>query len=385
MNAATAYDWAVESGWVPDVVMRAGIRRLLIERLRDEERLRRKERFIGELRHGPIAVNTDRANHQHYEVPAAFFELVLGPHLKYSSALWTPGCTTLGDAELAMLELTTTRAGIRNGHHVLELGCGWGSLTLFLARLCPSSRIVAVSNSASQKAFVERRAAAHGLGNVTVVVADMNDFDAAAYGPFDRIVSVEMFEHMHNYAALLERIASWLTPAGRLFVHVFAHRCHAYPFETDDDSGWMARHFFTGGLMPSDDLLLRFQDHLTVEHHWRVNGLHYARTCDAWLRNLDLHGPDLDRVLTGTSDGATALSDTRGRTRATIPVDARGHASAAMPGDERRRSRNERRDPREARRLRARWRVFFMACAELFAHDGGKEWFVSQYRFKRRS
>ncbi len=350
MKTTAWYEPLLERNAVPDPIIRAGIRSLLRTRLREESRLQRKDRFIEELRHSPIALHTEAANAQHYEVPAAFFEYVLGPHLKYSSGLWEPATRTLAEAERAMLALTVDRAAIADGHRILELGCGWGSLTLFMAARFPTSRIVAVSNSQSQKAFIDARAAERGLRNVTVVTADMNGFDAAAFAPFDRVVSVEMFEHMRNYARLLERIAGWLADDGRLFVHIFANRRFAYPFEARDASDWMAEHFFTGGTMPSDDLLLQFQDHLAVEEHWQVNGEHYARTCDGWLRNMDANRSDIDAILASTY--------------------------AAGAGTQ---------QGREVRRWRARWRIFFMACAELFRFDGGREWFVAHYRFSKRS
>jgi cyclopropane-fatty-acyl-phospholipid synthase len=351
MKTTAWYEPLIERHAVPDPIIRAGIRSLLRTRLRDESRLQRKERFIEELRRSPIALHTEAANAQHYEVPAAFFERVLGPHLKYSSGLWEPGTATLADAEAAMLALTVTRAAIVDGHRILELGCGWGSLTLFMAARFPNSRIVAVSNSRSQKSFIEARAAERGLVNVTVLTADMNTFDASVHGPFHRVVSVEMFEHMRNYARLHERIAAWLTPNGRLFVHIFANRRFAYPFEAADASDWMAEHFFTGGTMPSGDLLLRFQEHLAVEAQWQVNGEHYAKTCDGWLRNMDGQRAAIDAILAETY---------------------------APPGD------SGRRRAQEVRRWRARWRIFFMACAELFRFDGGDEWFVAHYRFVKR-
>jgi cyclopropane-fatty-acyl-phospholipid synthase len=339
-------DAVIDRGILPDPVLRAGIRRIVAGRLREQEtggiegQSRRFNALLDGLERGPLAVAADAANRQHYEVPAAFFEQVLGPHLKYSASWWAPGVKTLAEAEARTLALTAERAGCSDGQEILELGCGWGSLTLHLAATFPSSRITAISNSASQRAFVTRRARARGLRNVTVITADINDFDTGMR--FDRVVSVEMLEHVRNHRQLFARIARWLKPGGRFFAHVFAHRRFAYLFEPAGGADWMARHFFTGGLMPSDDLFLHLQHDLALERHWRIDGTHYQRTAEAWLANLDRRSEAVDAVL------------------------AAQYGAAA------------------ARQWRRRWRVFFMACAEMFGWRGGQEWIVAHYRFARR-
>lgn len=275
-----------ERGLLPDRVIRMGIRNLLAARSRNVEEVELAE-FVSLLRQSPLAVETAAANRQHYEVPADFFSAVLGPRLKYSCCLFDQPNTTLAEAETAMLRLTCERAEIADGMRILELGCGWGSLTLWLAEHFPHCQITAVSNSSSQRQFIETRAAERQLANVEVVTADMRDF--ATLEQFDRVVSVEMFEHMRNYALLFERVSSWLSPDGKAFVHVFCHRSAPYLFETEGANNWMGRHFFTGGIMPSADLFHCFRDHLHINRQWRVGGLHYWRTCEEWLQNADCH------------------------------------------------------------------------------------------------
>lgn len=335
----TAIDF-MERGLLPDQAIRFGIRRLLAKRLRESPGdPARQADFRTQLANSSIALHSDKANEQHYELPPEFFQLIMGRHLKYSACHWPEGVTTLDQAEAAMLALSCERAEIEDGQTILELGCGWGSLTLWLAERYPTARITAVSNSRPQRLYIESECRRRGLANVQVLTADMNDFSIDRR--FDRVVSVEMFEHMRNYQALLERIAGWLRPGGKLFVHVFSHRDTAYPFETEGDDDWMGRYFFTGGIMPSRDLLTRFQDHLALEQQWHLNGRHYQRTCEAWLANQDRHRAAIMQVFNATYGSA------------------------------------------EASRWFQRWRVFFMACAELFGYRDGEEWGVSHYRFVR--
>ncbi len=342
MTAMNLTDFA-ERGWVPEPLVRAGIRRLIRQRLADESRRAPDPKaalagFIAAMDQAELAPVPHLANQQHYEVPAAFFQAVLGRHLKYSCALWEPGTATLDEAEAAMLALTCERAGLADGQRILELGCGWGSLSLWAAERYPGARITAVSNSASQGAFIREQAAARRLHNLEVVTADMNHFAPA--GRFDRVVSVEMFEHLRNWRALLGRVGGWVEPDGRLFVHVFAHRHYAYPFEVDGRGDWMARHFFTGGIMPAHDLLASVPSPFEAEARWFVDGTHYQRTAEAWLARLDAD-----------------------------PRRAAAALSAILPGP-------------EAALQVGRWRLFFLACAELFGFAGGREWGVSHCRLR---
>ncbi len=341
-----ALGWA-ERGLLPDALIRHGIRRLCAARLAEEragglegQAVRFEER-LASLRDSPIAIHTDAANAQHYELPPAFFQACLGARLKYSCAYYARGDETLDRAETAMLELYAERAELEDGQRILELGCGWGSLTLFMAERFPNARIEAVSNSRPQREFIEACCAQRGIRNVTVRTCDVNRLELAA-GVYDRCVSVEMFEHVRNYSVLLRRIAESLAANGKLFVHIFAHRTLLYPFETEAQDDWMGRYFFTGGLMPSTETLLRFQEHVEVEAQWLLDGTHYQRTAEHWLANHDAH---------------------REAVMATLR-EAYGDAGAAL--------------------WNQRWRMFWMACAELFGYAGGQEWVVAHYRFARR-
>jgi cyclopropane-fatty-acyl-phospholipid synthase len=329
---------------LPDAVIRIGIRLLHRRRLQQEDyggveaNRERQRRFFAELAAGPLAVATDAANRQHYELPPEFFGEVLGPRRKYSCCLYPSGVRDLATAEEVMLRQTCRRAGLADGMDILELGCGWGSLTLWMAEHYPDSRITAVSNALAQRIHIEECCTRLKLANVRVVTADMNHF--ATNGRFDRVVSVEMFEHMRNYPELMRRIHGWLKDGGRLFVHIFCHRELAYLFETQGKDNWMGRTFFTGGIMPSDHLLFYFNEHMVVEDHWRVSGSHYQQTCEDWLRLMD---------------------ERRGRIMPILKTAYGGEAGVWFQ----------------------RWRVFFMACAELFGYSNGNEWFVSHYLFRK--
>lgn len=331
MTGALAIELA-ERGLVPLPGLRAGVRSLVRQRLRDAAAGPSVDDFAATLRDSPVALSPEAANEQHYEVPPAFFELALGPRLKYSGAYWPDGVEDLAGAETAMLALTCERAELADGQEILELGCGWGSLTLFMARAYPDARITAVSNSVPQRRFIEARAP----DNVRVVTVDMNDLTLD--GRFDRVVSVEMFEHMRNYQELFRRIRGWMKDDARLFAHVFCHRAHAYPYETEGADNWMGRYFFTGGVMPSLDLFERFDDDLAVERRWEVDGTHYERTARAWRENIEARRGEVMAVLR----------------------DAYGA---------------------DAGRWFQRWRMFFLACEELFGFRDGAEWLVAHYRF----
>ncbi len=346
MSAVTqkAVSWT-EMGLVPDAVIRAGIRRLLESKRKEihsgdvEFAARTLNQFVDMMNDSPIALVPDLANKQHYEVPAGFFKHVMGKHLKYSCCYWPTGVSELSEAEAAALEMTVQRAGIEDGMAVLDLGCGWGSLSLWIAEHFPGALVTSVSNSRAQHDFIRARAEERGIENLDVIVCDMNDFDIDR--KFDRVVSIEMFEHMRNYGELFRRISNWLNDDGRFFMHIFCHRTTPYEYLDKGPGDWMSRHFFTGGIMPSADLPLRFPEHLGIEKRWHWSGRHYARTCNAWLENMDANEEKI-RAL---------FAECYGEDNTSLWIQ--------------------------------RWRMFFMACAELFSYDDGHEWFVSHYLFKK--
>lgn len=338
----------VERGWIPDAIIRRAIRKLCTQRLvnldqgEPESNRIQQEHFLAASRQSPIALVPEKANEQHYEVPAEFYTHVLGCHRKYSCCYWPEGVKTLDEAEAAALRMTCQHAEIEDGMSILELGCGWGSLTLWVAENYPASRITAVSNSRSQKEFIEQQAAVRGVADrVTVITADMNDFKPE--NTYDRIVSVEMFEHMRNYERLLQRISGWLNEQGKLLIHIFCHRKFAYEFNDEKADDWMARHFFSGGIMPSDQLLTEFPEQMRVAKQWRWEGRHYEKTAEAWLSKLDQQREMIIPVLAATYG------------------------------------------KKQAARWLIRWRLFFMAVAELFGYRDGTEWYVSHYLLEPQS
>ena len=346
-NAATkAIDWS-EQGLVPDTVIRHGIKHLLKKRIAELDTddcqflAERKADFIHSMRFSEIAPLPFKANEQHYEVPTEFFLKVLGSQNKYSCCYWDNDLTDLDVAETSALQITCEHADLQDGIDILELGCGWGSLTLWMARHYPNSRITAISNSHSQREYITQSACQQQLNNVRVHTCDMNDF--ISQKTYDRIVSVEMFEHMRNYHSLFNRINDWLKPDGRFFMHIFCHRDLPYAFEANNATDWMSRHFFSGGMMPSDDLPLHFQQHLALLRQWRWDGRHYEKTANAWLENMDNNKQSLWPVLEETYGAESA------------------------------------------RQWWMRWRMFFMACAELFGYDNGQQWRVSHYLFEKKA
>ncbi|WP_412463243.1 SAM-dependent methyltransferase [Halobacteriovorax sp. RT-2-6] len=333
---------AAERGYIPDPLIRMGIRKLIKQR-KDEINKNlefHKSGIINDFNKSLIAEDVDKANEQHYELPPEFFKLVLGANLKYSSALFDNGITSLDEAESAMLEKYCERAQIVDGMDILELGCGWGSLSLFLARKFPNSKITAISNSNGQREFIEERIKERSLNNLEIKTCDINDFNIE--NKFDRIVSIEMFEHMRNYYSLFKKVASWLKDDGRLFIHIFCHKDASYFFETQGEDNWMGRYFFTGGVMPSFDLFEKVQDSFKLVEKWKVNGANYQETSEQWFLNMEKKRSEIMKV----------MANTYGEDQANIWFH--------------------------------RWKIFFASCAELFGYDNGEEWFVGHFLFEKK-
>ena len=334
-----------EKGFLPDLLIRLGIKRLCGQRLSEVNTLglealeNSHQQWIDLLTESPVAIVPEKANEQHYEVPPKFFELVLGANLKYSSGYWSKEVFSLDESEYEMLKITCERAGLVDGQDILELGCGWGSLTCFMAQKFPNSKITAVSNSKDQRNFIQQKNDKLNLQNIKVVTADMNDFSTDE--KFDRVISIEMFEHMRNYDELLKRISGWLKQNGKLFVHIFSHKEVAYPFEDKGDGDWMAREFFSGGQMPSHRLLMSFPDRMKIEKDWRVSGTHYEKTSLAWLRKMNTNKIEILELFKTTYG------------------------------------------EKDASEWFQRWRIFFMSCEVLFGFNEGSEWGVSHYLFEK--
>lgn len=333
-------DTLLEKNLLPDALVRLGIRRLLKQRIREETTRYDRAAYVADLKTRALAEQTAAANEQHYEVPTPFYQHCLGKRLKYSACLYPSGKETLDQAEEHMLALYAERAQLADGQHILELGCGWGSLCLYNAQKFPNAKITAISNSTTQKEYIDTEARKRGLTNLRIITCDINAFDITP-GQFDRVVSVEMFEHLKNYQLLFKNIARWLKPGGLLFTHIFTHHRLSYHFVARDASDWMSRHFFSGGQMPAHDLLMQFQDDLKLVSDWKVNVRHYQRTAEHWLQNMDAHR---DEIL-------SLFRDTYG--------------------------------PDQATKWWAYWRTFYMACAELWGYHNGEEWLVSHYLFRK--
>ncbi len=333
-------DLLLEKNLLPDAAIRLGIRRLLAQRIRDEIARYDAPAYVADLKTRPLAEQTAAANEQHYEVPTEFYRYCLGQRFKYSGCLYPTGRETLDEAEEHMLALYSERAQLADGQEILELGCGWGSLALYNAAKFPRARITAISNSRTQKEHIDAEAKKRGLTNLTIITCDINAFDIDA-NRFDRVVSVEMFEHLKNYQLLFRNIARWLKPGGLLFTHIFTHHKFSYHFVSQGPGDWMSRYFFTGGQMPAHDLLSYFQDDLKLLQDWKVNGRHYQQTAEHWLQNMDVHKAEIFPIF----------------------ADTYGHGNVT--------------------KWWAYWRVFYMSCAELWGYRGGNEWLVSHYLFKK--
>ena len=336
----------IESGKLPDQAIRAAIRHLSKKRLAQEGRFDpalAAQRYIDVLQmlqHSDIAIETEKANEQHYELPTEFFQAVLGKRLKYSASLFNSNKTTLDQAEELALASYCERAQLKDGQDILEIGCGWGSLSLWMAEHYPNANIIVVSNSATQRVYIQEQARLKQFDNLSVITCDVNVLELAA-DSFDRVVSVEMFEHVRNYQKLFEKISTWLKPEGLLLCHIFCHRFLHYPFEVKNEFDWMSKYFFSGGLMPAASTFLHFQDHLQLEQHWQWSGTAYERTANAWLENMDRNVNMLKPVFEKTY----------------------GKDAAAWW---------------------QRWRIFFMACAELFGYEKGQEWVIGHFLFNKK-
>ncbi|PWN47408.1 S-adenosyl-L-methionine-dependent methyltransferase [Violaceomyces palustris] len=350
---------ALDKGLIPDFALRRAIRALNRQRLASlalpspnySQHIEGKLAYIDSLKKSEIAIETDTANEQHYQVDTEFMLSCMGKRAKYSCCLYQRGDETLDQAEEAMLESYCEKAKLKDGQDILDLGCGWGSLSLFLAEKYPNSRIRSLSNSKTQKLHIDSVAKARGFKNLEIFTGDVKVFE---FDPdqFDRILSIEMFEHMKNYSELFRKVSRWLKPHDDqdppyLFIHIFCHKTTPYHFEQDD--GWMSQNFFSGGTMPSHDLFLHFQQDVKLESIWWINGKHYAKTSEDWLKRQD-------------------AANRNGRAVASLREDAKKKGKEEIEGE----------------KTFYRFRVFYLACAEFFATNDGEEWGVGHYLFTRR-
>ncbi|KAJ3691988.1 hypothetical protein LUZ60_012338 [Juncus effusus] len=348
-----AYDTGVKTGLaalernlLPDAVVRRLTRLLLAARLREgylpsaHLQLESLLHFIRSLKEMPIAVETDTAKTQHYELPTSFFELVLGKNLKYSCCYFKEKSSDLEESEIEMLDLYCERCQIKDGNRVLDLGCGWGSLSLYVAKKYKNCNVTGICNSVTQKTHIDQQCRQNNLTNVEIIVADISKFQMER--TFDRILSIEMFEHMKNYKELMKKISGWMEPDGLLFIHHFCHKTFAYHFEDKNEDDWITRYFFTGGTMPSSNLLLYFQEDVSVVNHWLVNGTHYSKTSEEWLKRMDKNISKIKPIFETTYGKDSAI------------------------------------------KWIAYWRTFFISVAELFGYNNGDEWMVALYLFKKK-
>ena len=345
-------DKLLAQGWIPDFLIRFGVKILLRNKIKNqkipniEKRQSKKVEFVNNLKNQPIAIKTSEANEQHYELPPSFFEEILGDRLKYSCGYWdeflppSDCANKLNQSEEAMLELTCSRADIKNGQKILDLGCGWGSLSIYMAENYPESKITALSNSSTQIEYINSIAKEKELDNLKAVIADINTYKSN--NTFDRIISIEMFEHMRNYEALMSKLSKLLRNKGKLFIHIFSHHTYPFAYVNKSSSDWMARYFFAGGTMPSQDLLHYFLEDFHLENQWAVSGKHYKQTLEAWLYKMD----------------------NKKETIWPIFLEVYGK--------------------KEAKKWWNYWRTFFLSCAEFFGMNEGNEWFISHYLFQKK-
>ena len=327
-----------ESGFIPDALIKIAARYISNKRISKSSIDYDKPEIISALSKGVVAEKTSDANKQHYEVPPEYFYHVLGTNLKYSCSLFD-NVNLLDEAETSMLELYIERANIKDGHKILDLGCGWGSFSLYIAKKYPNTNITSVSNSSDQITYIKNEAQKRGLPNIKAYRMDVNSLELNTQ--FDRIISIEMFEHLRNYKLILSSLNNLLKPDGRLFIHIFCHKKLTYFYEMKNNFDWMTKYFFQGGIMPSKDIFEYFDDELEIINQWDINGNHYSKTCKAWLNNHYINRKKILDVFQKHYDKPKIWFN--------------------------------------------RWRIFFLSCEAFFALNNGKEYFVSHYLLKKKS